>query len=248
MVGELGQPSDLPQVLDLLRGFKESQDLNAAEQAVAALCIRDENPQSYTSKLTALLAQARPQQKGTLLRILGVIGGTDALDAVRAAVNDANGDVGAAAVRVLCGWKTPDAAPDLLALAKTSPNSYQETAALRGYIGVIRDESLPTDKKLAMCKEAAALIRRNEEKKLLLGALATVPALEALSMAMEHLDDPATKNEACFAAVAISDKIVQQKPAQVSEALQKVMRATDNRDVRRRARTILNKAKEAAGK
>lgn len=248
MVGELGSPSNVSAVLDLLMGFEESRDLSAAEQAVTALCLKDDNRQSYTSKLTGLLARAKPPQKGSLLRILGVIGGTDALSAVRAAVNDRNADVSAAAIRVLCGWKTADAAPDLLALAKSAPDPSQKTAALVGYINLVRDESLPTEKKLAMCKEAAALIQRNQEKRLLLGALATVPAAEALSMAMAHLDDQATKNEACFAAVAISEKIVEQKPEEVADALQKVMRATDNRNLTRRARAVLNKAKKAAGR
>jgi HEAT repeat protein len=246
MVGELGSPSNVSAVLDLLMGFEGSRDLSAAEQAVTALCMKDDNRQSYTSRLTGLLARARPPQKGTLLRILGVIGGADALGAVRAAVNDPNPDVGAAAIRVLCGWKTVDAAPDLLALAKSAPEPFQKTAALVGYINLVRGESLPTEKKLAMCKEAAALVQRNEERKLLLGALATVPAVEALSMAMAHLDNPATKNEACFAAVAISEQIFQQKPEEVADALQKVVRATDNRNLTRRARAVLNKTKKAA--
>ena len=99
-----------------------------------------------------------------------------------------------------------------------------------------------------MCKEAAVLVRRNEEKKLLLGVLGGVPAAEALSMAMTYLDDPATRNEASFAAVAISEKIVQQKPGEVVDAMQKVLRATKNRNVTRRARAVLNKAKKTAGK
>jgi len=245
-VGELGGPSNVSELLDLLMGFKESQDLYAAEQAVKAVCAKSDNPQAHTEKLTSLLAKAQPAQKATLLRILGAVGGTNALGAVRAAVNDPDADVRAAAVRVLCGWKTADAAPDLLALAKTSPDPSQKTAALQGYINLVRDENLPTEKKLAMCKEAASLVQRNQEKKLLLGALATVPAPEALSMAMAHLDNPATKDEACLAAVAISEKIIQQKPGEVADALQKVMRATKNRNVTRRARAVLNKAKKAA--
>jgi len=74
--------------------------------------------------------------------------------------------------------------------------------------------------------------------------LSTIPAVEALSMAMAHLDDPATKDEAAFAAVAIGENIVEQKPREVAEALQKVLKATDNRDVRKRGRAVLNKAKQ----
>ena len=260
-VGELGGPAELPALLDLLMHFKESQDIDAAERALSAVCVKADNSQSYTMKLTSLLVQARPAQKNALLRILGVIGGTNALKAVRSAANDSNAQVRAAAIRVLCGWKTADAAPDLLALAMGSPNSSRKTMALRGYISLVRDENLPTGQKLAMCKEAAVLVRRNEEKKLLLGVLGGVPAAEALSMAMAYLDDPATKNEASFAAVAISEKIVQQAaeggldPVQavrlageVADAMQKVLRGTKNRNVTRRARAVLNKAKKTAGK
>lgn len=247
-VGELGGGAELPELLNLLMNLRASQDLEAAERALSAVCMKADNPQSYTGKLTSLLVQARPEQKNALLRVLGVIGGTNALKAVRSAVNNPNAQVRAAAIRVLCTWKTADAAPDLLALAKGSQNSSRKTAALRGYISLVRDENLPTREKLAMCKNAAVLIQRNEEKKLLLGVLGTVPSAEALSMAMTYLDDPATRNEASFAAVAIGEKIVEQKPGEVADAMQKVMRATKNRNVTRRARAVLNKAKKTAGR
>ena len=247
-VGELGSGAELPELLNLLMSLRASQDLEAAERALSAVCMRADNPQSYTGKLTSLLVQARPEQKNALLRVLGVIGGTDALNAVRSAANDSNAQVRATAIRVLCTWKTADAAPDLLALAKGSSNSSRKTAALRGYISLVRDENLTTEEKLAMCKNAAVLIQRNEEKKLLLGVLGTVPSAEALSMAMAQLDDPATRNEASFAAIAIGEKIVEQKPGEVADAMQKVMQATKNRNVTRRARAILNKAKKTPGR
>ena len=248
MLGDLGGTDQLPALLDLLMRLKESQDLSAAEQALSNILAKADNPKSYADKLIDLLAQAKPAQKGVLLRILSTIGGANALKAVRAAVNDPDAEVRATAIRALSGWKGADAAPDLLVLAKTSPDPAHRIAALRGYIGLVRDESLSTEKKLAMCKEAAALIQRDEEKKLLLGVLGEVPAVEALSMAMEHLSNPATMDEAAFAAVAIAEKIFQEKPGEVADALAKVMEFTGNKDVARRAKAILNKAKKAAGR
>jgi len=246
-VGELGRPTEFPALLDLLMQFEARQDLDAAEQALSAVCAKADNPVSYTSKLTNQLAKATPAQKSALLRVLSVIGGTNALKAVREAAKDSNAQVSDAAVRVLCSWKTADAAPDLLDLAKYSPNRSRKTAALRGYINLARDENIRTEMKLKICKQAAALIQRDEEKKLLLGALSTVPAIEALSMAMAHLDNAATRDEAAFAAVAIGEKIADQKPREVVEAMQKVLKATSNRNVNRRGRMVLNKAKQAAG-
>ena len=98
-----------------------------------------------------------------------------------------------------------------------------------------------------MCRQAAALVQDNDEKKLLLAVLGGMPAVEALSMATVYLDNPATKDEAGFAVVAISEKVVDEKPAEVADALQKVMRATENKGVTDRAKVILDKTKKAAG-
>jgi HEAT repeat protein len=243
-VGELGSPTEFSALLDLLMQFEARQDLGAAEHALSAVCAKADNQESYTSKLTSSLARATPAQKRALLQVLSVIGGTNALNAVREAAKDSNAQVSDTAIRVLCSWKTADAAPDLLALAKNSPNRSRKTAALRGYINLARDENLTTEKKLEICKQAAALILRNEEKRFLLGTLSTVPTIEALSMAMENLDNAATRDEAAFAAVAIGEKIADQKPREVIEAMQKVLKATNNRNVRRRARQALDKAKK----
>jgi HEAT repeat protein len=246
-IGELGSPSEFSALLELLVQFEAKQDLDAAEQALSAVCAKADNPASYTSKLTSQLAKATPAQKSALLRVLSVIGGTDALNAVRKAAKDSNAQVSDDAIRVLCSWKTADAAPDLLSLAKNSADRARKTAALRGYINLIRDNKLSTEEKLAMSREAFALTRRDEENKLWLGALSTVPAVEALSMAMEYLDNAATRDEAAFAAVAIGEQIANQKPREVIEAMQKVLKATNNRNVNRRGRMVLNKAKQATG-
>ncbi|MBN2593638.1 MAG: HEAT repeat domain-containing protein [Sedimentisphaerales bacterium] len=246
-VGELGSPAEFSALLELLVQFESRQDLDAAEQALSAVCAKADNPASYTSKITNQLTKATPAQKSALLRVLSIIGGTDALNAVRKAAKDSNAQVSDAAIRVLCSWKTADAAPDLLALAKNSSDNARKTAALRGYINLARDGSLSTSKKLEICRQAAALIQRDEEKKLLLGALSTVPALEALSMAMAHIEEPAIRDEAAFAAVAIGEQIAEQKPREVIEAMQKALKATNNTNVNRRGRMVLNKAKQAAG-
>jgi HEAT repeat protein len=242
-VGELGSLTELPALLDLLIKFKSSQDLDAVERALSAICIKAGNPESYTMTLVGLLNRVEPMQKVALLHVLGVIGGADSLDAVRAEVTNANEVVRDAAISALCSWKTADAAPYLLELAKDSPFSSRKTATLRGYINLVRDESLSTEKKLEMCREASALIQRTEEKKLLLGVLGTVPSVEAMSMAMTYMADPLVRNEACFAVVAICDKIVLQNPDAVADAIGKVLKATNNRNVTRLAKQVLDKAK-----
>lgn len=246
-VGALGSPAELPALLDVLMQLNSSEDLNAAEQALSTVCAKDDDPQSHSETLIDRLVEAGPAQKGSLLRVLGKIGGPKALEVIRLAVGDPDSEVHTAAISVLCEWKTPDAAPDLLALARTSPEPSRKIVALRGYIRLIRDESVSTENKVLMCRVANTLVQRDEEKRLLLGALGTVPAVEVLSMAIAHLDNPANRDEASFAAVAISEKIVDQERGKVIDALQKVMQATDNKEVTDRAKAILDKANKAAG-
>jgi len=242
-VGELGGPDQVPALLDLLMNLDGTRDLAAAERALIAVCGKSGDSQSYADRLISLLGRAGTAQKASLLRVLGAMGGTQALDAVREAAAGSNTAVREAAIRVLCNWSTADAAPDLLKLAK-APGGANKTAALRGYINLIRDQSLSTEKKLAMCRQADALIERDQEKKLLLGALSTVPSVEALSMAMANLDNSSTKTEAGFAAAAIGKSIAEQHPREVAEAMEKVLDSTNNRNITRTARQALNKARQ----
>ena len=114
-------------------------------------------------KLIAGLAAAQPAQKCALLRILRSVVDAKSLQAIRAAMADANTEVQETATRLICDWSTVEAAPDLLALAKTSPNPTYKLLALRGYLRVSGDKDVTADQRLAMCKEAAALVQRDEE-------------------------------------------------------------------------------------
>ncbi|MHC4171920.1 MAG: HEAT repeat domain-containing protein, partial [Planctomycetota bacterium] len=117
-VGELGGPAELPALLDLLMDLENSDELNAARQALSDVCAKADDPQSCTRKLAGALTKAGPAQKSTLFRVLGGIGGPNALEAVRKAVEERSPEVRVAAIRALGTWKTADAAPHLLALAK----------------------------------------------------------------------------------------------------------------------------------
>jgi len=247
-LGQTGQTQDLTGVVTMLVNRKDAGELRAAEDAARAICGRSSGKQACAEILLAVMPRANTEAKCALLRLLRVTGGSDALQAIRAAAKDTNTQIQETAIRALCEWPTADAAADLLEMAKASSNSQRKIAALRGYINLIRDENLSTEKKLAMCREATALVQRSEEKRFLLGALGTVPAAEALSIVMTYIDDSATKNEAGLAAVAIGEKTFEQEPEKVAAALQKVIQVTDNEDLIRSAKAILGKVKKSAGK
>ncbi len=252
-LGELAQPAQLPGLLDLLVGAGNSGDLSAAEQTVTAVCARATPPESVAGRITERLGQAQPGNKSALLRVLASIGGSDALRALRSASKDSNTEVRAAAIRSLGSWKTLDAAPDLLDLARNAPDAADRAVALSSYIGLANNSDMPAEPRLAICRQAATLAQRAGDKKLLLGALGSVAAPESIPIIMPYLQDAATKEEASAAAVSVADALLKGPnaagvAADLIEPLRKAAEMTSNADLSRRAKTVLKQAEAKAGK
>jgi HEAT repeat protein len=250
-LGELAGPDQLPGFLDLLPKAASPEDLEATEQALGAVSLRATNPDACVKQVETRLAESQPAQKCALVRVLGAVGGTNALRAVRSAVNDPNIEVHAAAIRVLGGWSTADAATDLLELAKAAGNPTDKMICLRGYLALAGHADLSTDQRLAMCRQAASLIQKDEEKKLLLAALGSISSVEALDLITPYLDDAAVKEEASTGIVDISDKLLQGSDGtkvapKLIEPLNKVVQVTASADLAKRAQTLLKQAKGKA--
>jgi HEAT repeat protein len=242
-LAELGRPDDFQAVLDLLMQTKEAADTNLATRALVDVCARSEKPDGFSEKLASLLGAAKPDKKNALLRVLGSIGGTVALDAVRKAAQDTDTGVQDTAIRLIAAWKTKDAAPDMLAQTKNSSNESHKIASLQGYLRLAREAGLSVEEKLVMCKEAVPLAQRDDDKRLLLGVLQDIPSVEALSLVMVHLDNTAIQGEAGTAAVSVCEKITGQNRSEVAAALQKVIPTLKSEDLMKKAREIQDKVK-----
>ncbi|MHC4085031.1 MAG: HEAT repeat domain-containing protein [Planctomycetota bacterium] len=206
-----------------------------------------EIPEALVEELCSALTRVPIPQKLALLRVLSVVDGPNALKAVRAAVDDSNAEVHREAIRALGSWKSSDAAPHLLELAKKATNQNDKTLCLRGYLGLASGGDLPAGQRLSMCREAEDLLERNEEKKLLLGALGNIDSTEALAMIMPYLDEPATRKEASMGALAIAERLLKGRGAarfvsKLIKPLEKVIKVTTDAKTAQRAKGLLKQA------
>jgi hypothetical protein len=227
-----------------VEGRTESKTVNEGESVVISAVTATATPQACVDALCAALAQAPTGPKIALLRVLRGTGSPKALEAVRAAAAGADAQLKEAANPILCEWPTVAALPDVTELAKSSTDPKVKILALRGLIRLTGQLDAPPEKKLAALKEAMGQVERNEEKKLGLAALSTIPTPEALALVLPHLSNAAVKEEAALAAVAIGEKIVQAHAAAVAEAMEQVVPATANRDTSKRAKALLQQAKK----
>ncbi len=253
MVGELGGSGQLPALLDLLGDLETSQHLEAARQAMSDLCGKADDPQGMSELLIARLGQAKPAQKIVLLRVLSGVGGPAALKAVRGAVDDSNSEVHNGAIRALGTWKTADAASELLALAKAADNSNDKMLCLRSYLGFAARRDLPAEVRLSMCRNAAEMVRRDDEKRLLLGTLGGIESVDALGVIEPYLTDSATKQEATVASLTIADRLLSRRDAKqyaskLIGTLEKVVQAAPNDNLKQRATKLLEQARSKAGR
>ncbi|NOX55521.1 MAG: hypothetical protein GXP27_14010 [Planctomycetes bacterium] len=245
----LGQTIDahrLHHLTDRLLAPRDDQDEAAVRQALQTACSRLPDKQRVAQQLAACYGRAKPATKRFLLDLLGVVGGPTALDVVARAAFDADPAIQDTATRVLGQWMSPDAAPTLLRVAKTSPNNKFRVRCLRGYIRLIRQFDIPDARRVSMCREALAAATRVDEKRLALAALSRVASTEALTLATEQLKQPALREPASEAALVIAEQIVSEHPEAVAAAMQQVLEATRNADRSQRARKLLERSHAGA--
>jgi len=248
LAGDLAGPEQVPALLDLLGQTDKPEDLAAVEQGLTTACTKADDPQPLIAQVITRLDQVKPPQKVVLLRVLSAVGGPDALKAVLAAINNDDPQVHTAAVRALSAWKTPDAAPHLLTLAKEAKDPSERTLFLRGYLNIAARADLPAQERLAMCGQAASMIQRDEEKRLLLGTLGSIDSPEAITTILPYLDNAGTRQEAAAAIVNVAERLLKGPDRDkylpsVSGPVEKAAAATTNADVARRAKALLPRPK-----
>lgn len=250
-VGELGAATDLPAVLALLGGANGEGNIDAAAQAAILLSAKAGDPAASAARVTEAMIKSTPGQKQALLRVLGAIGGPDALRALRVAVDDNDPKVRSAAIRMLGSWKTADAAPTLLDVARTAKDPADQVIGLQSYLLLAADTDLPADQRLAMCKQVGTLVQRVEEKKLLLSALGGTKLSGALAVIALYLRDAGTRDEAGVAVVTIAEAILKgpdaaRLAANLIGPLKMVADGTGNPDLAKRANKQLENAQAKA--
>jgi HEAT repeat protein len=201
-------------------------------------------PPAVVDAICGAMVGSKGEAKLALVRALRSAGGPKALEAVQAAAADKDAHVKDAALRALCDWPTSDALPFVAGLLKAPPSQSIKVLALRGFVRLVPQQDAPGAKKVEMLKDAMRAADRTEEKRLVLSALGNVTAVEALALVTSHLDDPALKEEACLAAVAIAEKIASSHGAEVAAAMREVATQTANKKLAERAKTIARKAKK----
>ena len=206
-LGETVSLQQLSVLIDQVVAPKKSEDAEIAQKALKAASIRMADREACAKELSAAVDRVKSVPvKGTLLQILGAMGGTNALQAVGKAAKSTDAQLQDISSRLLGEWMTEDAAPVLLELAKIPSNPYQ-VRALRGYIRIARQFVLPDAKRTEMCQTAFDAARQTAEKKLVVDILKRYPTVDNLKMTIKLMKVPELKDDATQAMLVIAQKL-----------------------------------------
>ncbi|MCX5677448.1 MAG: hypothetical protein NTX87_20905, partial [Planctomycetota bacterium] len=235
----------LPAFIAVLVKAQPSDEQQAGEKSLLAICARAANKDACVQSVLGALPGAKMPARGSLIKALGKLGGPKALEAVKAALTDTDAAVHEAAVRALADWPDMAAAPDLLAIAKADAKTTNQVLAIRGYLRLAGLPERTVPERVSMCREALAIIKRPDEKKLVLGVLAETNSPEAFAMAAPMLEDNPLKNEAAIATIKIAKLLGNKIPADAKPALEAAKGIAKDKKIIADAENALKKIKPA---
>jgi len=208
VVTALGETLALDQ-LDVLgdRLNSDSDELREAVQAALhAACYRMPDRDATAAKLGEYLEKGKDAVP-YVMEELRVLGGKKALEIVAAAANSDDDLLQDYATRELGEWLDTSVAETLLELAKKEGDSKYGIRAIRGYIRLARQFSMPDEEHAEICQTALKIASRTPEKKLALEALLRNSNLASLAVAVEAAQEADIKQQATQTARAIAEQI-----------------------------------------
>jgi HEAT repeat protein len=240
-LGELGSPSEVPPLLQLLVKSSQPREMELAGEAVSAICVRSGSPSASAAAVIRAFNTAAPAPKATLLSVLGAVGGTEALETVRLALSDPDSEVHKAAIRTLSEWPDATATPILVQVVGAAPDSSERELAFRGLIRMTRESTATNEEKLKVLASAATMAKTAGDKRLVLAGLSDLPSLEALRAVVPYLSEAEVADEASASAVGIAGKLEASLKNDVIPILQQVLQVAKSGPVMEKARAQIER-------
>src|SRR5207245_1344093 len=114
--------------------------------------------------------------------------------------------------------------------------------AIQGIVRLVKSsEREPAVARVEVAQQAWKTARRNEDKKLIISALASIPSSASADVLKPFLAESNFKTEACLAAVSLAEALVRTDKPAAKALAQAVKDANPSAEVARKADAVLKK-------
>jgi len=238
-LAKIGSDKELDGLIRLVLAGKTP----CATPALQAVASRVTDTSAAAQKVIAQTTTAGPGQMAPLLEILAMLGGTEALRTVSLSAGSSNEEVKDAAVRALANWPDFPATKALLVIAyDPHVKLVHGVLAVQAVARLVKSaEKEPAAARVDAALAAMKVAPRDEERRLLLSALASVPDKRAAEAVRPYLSDPKFQREAGLAAMTLAEALRRSDRPTARELAQAVRDAGLSDDLNRRADAFLNR-------
>jgi HEAT repeat protein len=215
---------DVPAVLKALGNLNAEAVRAEAVGAVSQLLNRVGTPSDNARAIrTALQATPRPVGMNTFLPMLAVCPDAEGLALAAKAAADADASVRDLGLRTLADWPDAAAWAPLSACYGKASSETERVLILRGLTRLLSEQNAhPSPEVIGRYRTLLASTKTDNDRKLILGALAGCHHPDALALALEQLAQPGVQAEAKLAVTRIADGIKAQHPQAAAAALKQI--------------------------
>lgn len=223
-LNKLSAAEDLNALVGLLVNLKAPSAREDAENAVAQALAKTTDQSRRAEAICGALPQAGDlDTRLSLVRLLPACGGPTAFAALKTARADQEARVRDTATRTLADWPDLAAWDALTELYRQSDNEALRVVALRGLVRLAGEANAKPDAaQVGRYRALLAGATGDNDRKLILGALAGCAHPDALALALPLVNSPALKAEASLAVKKIAESIKGSHPQAAQEALKQL--------------------------
>jgi HEAT repeat protein len=203
-LGVLGTTKELPAVVDLYVNGASDGETAAALRCLVSLTEKNPDRRQRASAILEMMEKAPAARHPALLRALGRIGGQDALRVVCSQRKSKDPDVKEAAIRALADWPALEAFDSLLVLAGSKESLASRVLAIRALVRIVENAGVSPSTAVRYHERTLAAAFRIEEKRLVIGALASLQTPDALRPLVPYISDDSLGLDAGIAAWKIA--------------------------------------------
>jgi len=239
-LGAVGDERHVPLAIQLLADAATEEEAKAAEQTLGSLCVGSVQQASDVERIGAALGSPAQKHRMALCRVLGRVGGPQAMSLVREILSKADGADRDALVRIVASWPDVSAMADLLRIAGQTSDVAHHVLAMRRYLGLAAGLSRRApDQALKHFQDAAPVVRSTEGKKAFLGGVGDLQRPAAIKLLEPYAQDEEVKDEAAAASLRLARSVGRQSRPEMAALLRKIIEAGPKGDLKTQAQAAL---------
>ena len=244
---------ELPRLIALIKDCSDDSVRDAAVSAVYNACKNNEHvDQSGALILRELKTSTVTTEKKSWIKVLTLLGYSEALPAITATLQDANQELVQSTISQLGRWPDPTPIDDLFNVVEGDSSSSLRRRALMAVLQLTTaaaDRKLATDEELvASFQRANKAVQSVHEKRLLISGLGRVKHIESVRLLASYLDDADVKIEATYAIVNAAGPLVKGHDYKAVETILKRISGIQDRRLLNQIVNLQRDIKSTAGR